>query len=197
MSFFKKLFSFGKDKQEQQEENGTNFKGIYSTEHFNERYTEQDVYENPKMLEGCLKMVEGYFVDNKMEPKVQQPVNHPDNLDQVIDEGFGFQLYCKAFQLGDAEATMFLAYAFSEYLIKNYGFKLYNDKQPEFPLRSMTLKYDKNGMALSIYPFEYASKALKYESSFKDLHEKIKTQIENLPAVNDVIEKFMKPSDNS
>ncbi len=103
-------------------------------------------------------MIENYFIDNKIESKIKKPINHPVNLDQVDQDGF--VLYCKAFQLDEVQATLFLAYSLSDFLINKYGFKLYKDSEPEYPLRGMTLKYDKNGAVLSLYPYEYASKVL-------------------------------------
>lgn len=145
------------------------------------------------MLDGCLKMVESYFMDNKIERKVESPINHPLNLDQLDQDGFGFVLYCKAFQLGEGEAMMFLAFAFSDYLIKNYGFKLFKDNKPEYPLRGMTLKYDKEGIVLSLYPFEYSSKVLNGNETFSELEEKIKSQIRQMPDLNQVAKKFINP----
>ena len=85
------------------------------------------------MLDGCLKMIENYFIDNKIERKIESPINHPINLDQVDQDGFGFVLYCKAFQLGEEQVTLFLAYSFSDFLINKYGFKLFKDSKPEYP----------------------------------------------------------------
>ncbi len=188
MNFFKKIFSSKKKTETSNEESA--FKGIYTDKYFNDRYTAENMNDNPVMLDGCLKMVESYFMDNKIERKVLQPVNHPVNLDQVVDDGMGFKMYCKAFQFEDTQAAMFLAFAFSDFLISRYHFKLYRDNQPEFPLRSMTLKYDKNGIFLSVYPFEYALKVLDGQSTFEDLYNKINAQIESLPQMDDVLKKF-------
>jgi hypothetical protein len=135
-------------------------------------------------------MIESYLMDNKIDKKIDEPVNHPLNLDQVINEGFGFGMYCKAFNMGDSEAALFLALAFGDYLIKNYSFKLYRDVHPEFPLRVMTLKYDKDGVILSLYPFEYASKALNYEGTFEGLYQKIESQLKEMPKVDDLLKDF-------
>ena len=188
MNFFKKLFSSGKENEPKEQE--VNVNSIYSDTYFNERYTEQDLKNDPVLLDGCIKMIEGFFIANKVERKVENPVNHPVNLDQTIDEGFGFRMYCKAFQFGDAQTGMFLAYAFSGFLINNYGFKLYKDNKPEFPLRSMTLKYDKDGTVLSLYPFEYSLKVLNYESTFEELHNRIDAQLKSMPRVEDLLKNI-------
>lgn len=57
----------------------------------------------------------------------------------------------------------------------------------------MTLKYDKNGVVLSLYPYEYASKVLNGNETFTDLDGKIKTHRNELPEVNDVIQKYVDP----
>ena len=144
------------------------------------------------MLDGCLKMVESYFLDNKIERKIKTPINHPVNLDQVDQDGFGFVLYCKAFQLGEEQAALFLAFAFSDYLIKKYGFKLYKDSSPEYPLRSMTLKYDKDGVLLSLYPFEYSSKVLNSNQTFSEMEEKLSSQLAQMPSIKDTVDQFIK-----
>ncbi len=192
MNFFKKLFSSKKLTNETVNNNeGINFQGISSTEYFDERYIEENI--NPEMLDGCLKMIESYFIDNKIEQKIKNPINHPINLDQVDREGFGFVLYCNAFQLDEQKATLFLAYSFSDFLIKNYGFKLYKDLKPEYPLRGMTLKYDKNGTFLSLYPYEYSSKVLNGNESFEEFVGRINSQIKEMPKLNEEIQKFINP----
>jgi hypothetical protein len=193
MNFFKKLFGSKKETVKTDEE--INFEGDYTNTYFDNRYEEENI--DPQMLDGCLKMIESYFIDNEIRRKIGDPINHPINLDQLEEDGFGFILYCKAFQLSEAEAMMFLAYAFSEYLIKNYGFKLFKDRKPEFPLRSMTLKYDEKGMVLSLYPFEYTSKFLKGYETFSELEEKVKSQIGQMPDISKVIHKFIKPEDTT
>lgn len=197
MSFFKKLFSKNKPAQEQEETSSEspNIQAIYTTDYFKERYVEENMYSNPTMLDGCIKMVLSYFLDNKIDKKIDDPINHPINLDQVVDDGFGFALYCKGFQFGDSETTLFLAYAFSDFLIKKYGFKLYKDNQPEFPLRTLTLKYDQNGVVLSIYPFEYALKVLNYEATFENLYNKIETNIGKMPGINEIVDKYINPKE--
>ena len=193
MNFFKKLFS--KTQTENTETPSSEpvenqIKEIITTTYFEERYQLQDLYEDPSTLDGCLKMIESYFLDNKLEMREASPVNHPANLDQTMDDGFGFKLYCSAFQLDEQQATFFLAMGFSDFMIKEFGFQLYKDNEPEFPLRGMTLKYNKNGVLLSLYPYEYASKVLNYEAEFLSLYEKVKPTLENMPSVDDVMDKY-------
>jgi hypothetical protein len=189
MNFFKKLFSSKDEKSQNEIDQETPFKEVISTEYFDERY--DDDFIKPEMLDGCLKMIEGFAIANKIDRKVQHPINHPLNLDQVVEDGFGFELYCKALNLGKSESAMFLAYAFSDFLIQLYGFKLYHDKKPEYPLRGMTLKYDREGMLLSLYPFEYAVKVLNYEARFEDLVVRLESSIKSLPGVDDALKQFL------
>jgi len=132
-----------------------------------------------------------FFIANKVERQIENPVNHPVNLDQVIDEGLGFRMYCKAFQFGDTQAGLFLAYAFSDFLIHNYGFKLYKDSKPESPLRSITLKYDKDRIVLSLYPLEYSLKVLNYESTFQALHNRLDSQLKSLPRAEELLKNII------
>jgi hypothetical protein len=185
MNFLKRLFSRKTEAVQENNHAATNPNNIQSTEYFNERYMQTDIEAG--MLEGCLKMIEGYFVGAKVERKIESPIHHPINLDQTDQEGFGFVLYCKAFGMSEAEATLFLAYAFSDFLIKKYGFTLYKDAQPEHPLRGMTLKYDNNGVVLSLYPYEYAAKVLQGNQTFAALEEQINTQLANLPSLDDLL----------
>ena len=67
---------------------------------------------------------------------------------------------------------------------------LYNDKQPDFTLRGMTLKYEKNGAMVMIYPMEYTLKVLNKERTFEDLFTKLNNQIPNLPSANDIIDQI-------
>lgn len=192
MSFFKNLFSKRKENQSQEPDNlASNFRGVYSKEYLDKRYAETPI--EARMLDGCLKMIESYLIDNNISKKIDNPVNHPANLDQVDQEGFGFVLYCKALQLGEEKAILFLAYSFSEYLIKKYGFQLFKDSSPEHPLRSMTLKYANNGAALSLYPYEYAYKVLNGNQTFSEMEEKLNTQLSDMPKMKDLIDKFIDP----
>jgi len=190
MNFFKKLFSSSKKTGEHKE---PDFQGVFSETYFNKRYTEQNLSEDPVLLDGCLRMVKGYFIDNKLEKRIAEPVSHPVNLDMVVNEGLGFEFYCKAFNWEKSQAMMFLAYAFSDFLINTHQFRLFKDSQPEFPLRSMTLKYDKDGTILSLYPVEYSLKVLNYEATFENLYARITQQIGNLPTVNDVLSTYLNP----
>lgn len=190
MSFLKRLFSSKTSHTPNPETSGQQVKEIITESYFEERYTLQDLQKDSGMLDGCLKMVESYFMDNKIERRVANPINHPSNLDQTMDDGLGFKMYCQAFQLGESEATLFLAIAFSEFLINEFGFKLYKDSEPEYPLRGMTLKYDQNGALLSLYPYEYASKVLNYEAEFDGLYEKIKVNLGNMPSAEDFLNQL-------
>jgi hypothetical protein len=180
MNFFKGLFSSGKGKTETNQQKVA-VEAVYTDEYFKDRYTEQNINDKPMILDGCLKMIGGYFLANKIQQKIAEPVNHPVNLDQVVVDGMGFHTYCQALQLEDGAIITTLAYAFGAFLINSHGFKLYKDSKPEVPLRSMTLKYDKNGIVLSIYPFEYALKVLDRESAFEVLYNKITNQIATMP----------------
>ncbi len=208
MNFFKKLFSsnkienpneikpvFHNNEKEPVEEkasgNENEFNMIYTEEYFSKRYTEENI--ESEMLDNCSKMIESYLIDNHTERKVKDPINHPINLDQVDQDGFGFVLYCKAFQLEEEQATFFLAYLLSDYLINKYGFKLYKDSEPEYPLRGMTLKYDKEGAVLSLYPYEYASKVLNGNQTFSELEERLNSQLAEMPKVEDILNNFLKP----
>lgn len=192
MNFFKKLFSSKKQEINSETINERSaLEGVYTTEYFDNRYSLDNIEAG--MLEGCLKMIESYFIDNKITRKVVAPINHPLNLDQLDQEGFGFFLYCKAFQLGEEQATFFIAYSFSDFLITKYGFKLFKDASPEYPLRGMTLKYDQNGVVLSLYPFEYASKVLNGNQTFTEMEDKLNAQLAQMPKMEDVLNAFEEP----
>ena len=192
MSFFKKLFSKNEDSSnESSTKSGAEFKGIGTTEYFDKRYTLETI--NPKVLDGACKMIESYLIENKIERNTDFPVNHPETLDLVDQKGFGFVLYCKAFQLGEMDAAFFMAYCFSDYLITNYGFQLYIDSEPEFPLRNFTLKYNRDGVVLSLYPIEYTTKVLNGNEMYKELIEKLESHISKLPEQADLIKKYTNP----
>jgi len=190
MNFFKKLFSTKKEENKSETlKEGSNLQGVYTTEYFDKRYSENNIEAG--MLDGCLKMIDSYFIDNKIERKIESPINHPINLDQLDQDGFGFVMYCKAFQLGEEQATLFLAYSFSDFLINKYGFKLFKDSEPEYPLRGMTLKYDKNGVVLSLYPYEYANKVLNGNQTFTEMEEKLNSQLAEMPNKEDILNKLI------
>jgi hypothetical protein len=195
MNFFKKLFSKTNQNESNQKKTNDgipNVKEIITTDYFENRYTEQNLVDDKNRVDGCLKMVESYYLDNKIEPKIKDPINHPINLDQIVEEGMGFHMYCKAFDQEDSSIIFILANAFSIYLIKRNNFKLYQDNEPEFPLRSMTLKYDRNGNVFSLYPFEYSLKVLENESRFEDLYNKIVHHLENTPDIKEMLLKSIK-----
>ncbi|MDN3676432.1 hypothetical protein QWY90_03820 [Flavobacterium paronense] len=205
MNFFKKLFSSNKEetanetnshidnekiditKNTSNKENEV--KTIYTEEYFAKRYTENNLNEN-SVLDGSLKMIESYFLDNNIEPKIKSPIEHPNTLDQTISEGLGFHMYCNSFQFEDNAIIMFLAMAMSNFYVSQLEFKLYNDNEPEFPLRGMTLKYNKNGAVLSLYPYEYSLKVLNNEATFTELFDKIKSHLESMPNVETVLKNY-------
>lgn len=185
MNFFKKLFSSKPEESKKKQTKSNSYKEIITKGYFDKRYSEEEV--DPSIINGSLKMIESYFIDNKIERKIVRPINHPTNLDQVIEDGMGFQMYCKAFQMEDAMIIGSLSTAFSDFMIKNFDFKMFKDSSPEFPLRSMTLKYDKNGAVLSLYPFEYSLKVLNDEATFEQIYIKIKNHLESMPNVDDIL----------
>lgn len=193
MNFFKRLFSKSKDHSdnESNEQSNTepNLTAIYSTDYFEQRYALAPI--EPEMLEGCFKMIEGYFVANTITRLEEFPLHHPKNLDLVDQEGFGFVLYCSAFQMGKTEGTLFLAMAFSDFLIQKYGFVMYTDATPEYPLRGMTLKYDQDGVVLSLYPFEYAAKVLQGNATFSELEDRLQSQLAVMPDMRNTVNQFL------
>jgi len=210
MNFFKKLFKtskannepnnpkddVGPDHKATQQPDETakvEISGIATHEYFDERYEEDTIDEG--MLATTLQMIEQYFPANKIKPIVAKPINHPKNLDQTIDDGFGFVLYCSAMEMEEHFAIALLSMAFNDFLIKNHGFKLYKDSQPEYPMRSMTLKYDHKGTKLSLYPIEYTTKVINYQASFNELYERIKLNLEHMPTSDDVYNDVMGKSD--
>ena len=79
MNFFKKLFSSHKDtiandketesQSDHQDQvvtdktsnNKNEVSMIYTEEYFAQRYVEENIHDNPKLLDGSLKMIESYF----------------------------------------------------------------------------------------------------------------------------------------
>ena len=189
MSFFRKIFS--KNKNSNQENNEVpQVKEIFTEEYFDSRYTEQELSENDLLVDGSFKMLESFFIDNKIKPVIDQPVYHPLNIDQAVQEGMGFYEYCKQFDQDDKQIGLIITIAFSYFLVNEWNFKLFNDKTPEFPLRFMTLKYNRNGGVLSLYPFEYSLKVLNGEARFSDLFEKIKNNLGNIPSAKDILDNL-------
>lgn len=131
-------------------------------------------------------MLESFYIDthNEREHKL---INHPANLDQAVHETPGFHAYCQNFQMEDSIIILTLSILFSEYLIKNFGFKLYKDSEPEFLLRAITLKYNKDAGVLSLYPFKYSLKVLNNEATFQNLTERIESLLTKIPTAKDVL----------
>lgn len=189
MSFFRKIFSKNKvTNNENHKVQG--LKEVYTEEYFKGRYTEQKLSENDLLVDGSFKMLESFFIDNKIKPVIDQPVYHPLNIDQAVQEGMGFYEYCKQFDQDDKQIGLIITIAFSYFLVNEWDFKLFNDKTPEFPLRFMTLKYDRDGGVLSLYPFEYSLKVLNGEARFSDLFEKIKNNLGNIPSAKDILDNL-------
>lgn len=173
MNFLKKLFS-SKKEDKKAAENSTS-----QQQSSGERYIETVM--DPGTLSGSIKLIESYFVDNQISPDGTTPSHHPINLDRVVNEGMGFQLYCKAFEMEDSQTIGILAMCFSAYIMTEFPFKTYKDQNPEHPLRSMTLKFAKGEAQIALYPYEYALKVLEFEATFEELYLKLKSAIESLP----------------
>ena len=189
MSFFRKIFSKNKVTNNENHK-APRLKEVYTEEYFKGRYTEQKLSENDLLVDGSFKMLESFFIDNKIKPVIDQPVYHPLNIDQAVQEGMGFYEYCKQFDQDDKQIGLIITIAFSYFLVNEWDFKLFNDKTPEFPLRFMTLKYDRDGGVLSLYPFEYSLKVLNGEARFSDLFEKIKNNLGNIPSAKDILDNL-------
>lgn len=184
MSFFKKLFGNNKSEDKIPKE-------IFTEEYFNNRYTEENMKDNLEMFEGHFKLVTGYFIDMKIDQPIEDPINHPQNLDSMFDQLIDFKDYCNGFQLDDKMVAFTLSTVFSDFLINKYGFKLYKDQSPEYSLRFLTLKYSKNGVVLSLYPYEYSVKVMNLEAKFDDLENRIKDKLEIMPEYREAIDKII------
>lgn len=182
MNFFKKIFS-----KKQESENRVTPNMIYTEDYFNKRFTEENLKKDPVVFEGNIKLIEGYFIDMEIEKPIESPINHPKNLDKLFDHPITFKMYCNGFDLEDKLVAFTLTSAISDYLITKYDFKLYKDKTPEYPLRFFSLKYNKNGVDLSLYPFEYSVKVMNLEASFEDLENRLKDNLEVLPEYEDIL----------
>ncbi|PWN59456.1 hypothetical protein [Chryseobacterium viscerum] len=189
MNFFKKIFSKNKNTAHQPSEN-PRIDGIYTDEYFNNRYTEDQILSDDVLVDSSFKMLNSFFIDNKIIPAIENPIYHSSNIDKAVTEEPGFYQYCKSFDQDDKQIGLMLTVAFSYYMVNELGFKLYRDKTPEYPLRFMTLKYNNNGGVISLYPFEYSLKVLNGEASFNDLLEKINKNLENIPTAEDFIAHF-------
>ncbi|MEN9336808.1 MAG: hypothetical protein RLZZ500_1795 [Bacteroidota bacterium] len=191
MNFFKKLFGSKSTTNDQTVNDKLNsLAAIYREDYFASRFVEESLADQPEIVEGCIKMVESYFIDNKIEAQIQTPIHHPINLDQVVTDGIGFHLYCKAFQQEDNQIVFTLAYAFAAYMTQELDFKLYRDKEPEYPLRGMTIKYVKNEGVLSLYPVEYALKVLNNEATFASLLDKIQNARTQMPTRDELFDSL-------
>jgi len=185
MKYFKRLFKLVKSKK------GNIDSGPHNKENSaNIRYKEDTI--NEIMLDGALRMLKGYFESNKIKPKIKAPINHPMNLDQTVDEGFGFQLYCKTISTDKTFPLTVLATAFNHFLIEKHCFQLYEDSEPEYPLRVVTLIYKNQNLEISVYPLEYTAKVLKYEATFEDLNSKILESIAQIPNIASLPNEIMK-----
>jgi len=191
MNFFKNIFSRNK-KEENTKSTTPKIEGIYSDEYFNGRYAEDLLMKDDVLVDGSIKMIEGYFIDNNIVPAIKSPVYHPATIDQAVNDGLGFHQYCKLFDQDDQQIGLALTIAFSYYMIKEHGFKLYRDTTPEFPLRFMTLKYNNDGGVISLYPFEYSLKVLNGESSFNELLERIKANLKTIPTASEFVDSIKK-----
>lgn len=160
------------------EENKKSNTGVFNEEEFSKRYLEDTVDSN--MLSGSLSLVNSYFIENKLPLKQPEILNHPLNLDQLTTEGMGFTKYCRAFKVKDDQAIMSVAFAFNDYMIKTYGFKLYIDQHPENPLQTMTLAYIDEDTPVFLYPLEYTLKVLRSEASFSAINLQIKDTLDTL-----------------
>jgi hypothetical protein len=59
----------------------------------------------------------------------------------------------------------------------------------------MTLKYDKNGVVLSLYPYEYASKVLNGNQTYTEMEERLNSQLAEMPKMDDILNKYIKPEE--
>ncbi|MDQ1096089.1 MULTISPECIES: hypothetical protein [Chryseobacterium] len=112
MSFFKKIFSKNKSSNGDRQDM-PKIQEIYTDDYFNDRYIEQQLSEDDLLVGGSFKMLESFFIDNKIKPLIEKPIYHPSNIDQAIEEGMGFYEYCKIFEQEDKQIGLTLTIAFS------------------------------------------------------------------------------------
>lgn len=191
MNFFKKLFS-GKSQNQDENKKGVPLKEVYTEDYHAKRYLEEKLDKSNELVDGSLKMLKSYFIDTQTEEPIVEPINHPKNMDAAVQEGMGFYRYCKLFEQEDKQIGLTLTMAFSLYMVENFGFVLYKDKSPEYPLRFMTLQFNNDGGVISIYPFEYSLKVLNGEASFNELVEKVKNNLQTIPTASEFLDNLKK-----
>lgn len=191
MNFFKKLFS-GKSHNQDENKNRVPLKEVYTEDYYTNRYQEEKLDKSNELVDGSLKMLKSYFIDTQTEEPIVEPINHPKNMDAAVQEGMGFYRYCKLFEQEDKQIGLTLTMAFSFYMVENFGFVLYKDKSPEYPLRFMTLQFNNDGGVISFYPFEYSLKVLNGEASFNELVEKVKKKLQTIPTSSQFLDNLKK-----
>jgi hypothetical protein len=107
MSFFRKIFSKNKNSNQENKE-VPQVKEVFTEEYFDSRYTKQELSEDDLLVDGSFKMIESYFLDNKIKPIIESPIYHPANIDEAIEEGIGFFQYCKLFNRVNGHHRIFL-----------------------------------------------------------------------------------------
>ncbi|WP_157687317.1 hypothetical protein [Pedobacter psychrophilus] len=162
-------------------------KSVLTDESFDKRYKELDS-DNP-IFEDSNKMINDYFQVNNISQKFNGSTNHPVNIDQVLNEGF--YDFCKSLDMEDKQIGMTLSICFSNYFTENFDFQLYSDNEPESSLRFLTLKYNKDGVVMSLYPFEYTLKVLNKESTYENLYLKIQNQLNQLPNKDETLKEML------
>ena len=187
MNFFKRIFTKNKSSESE-----TKVNEIFTNEYFDNRYKELD-FDNP-LFKDSTTMIAGYFQVNNITMKNSEFTNHPVNLDQVLNEGF--YEFCKSLGMEDKQIGMTLSICFSNHFIENLDFKLYRDNKPESSLRFLALKYNKDGVVMSLYPFEYTLKVLNNEATYENLYLRTQSQLDRLPKKDDVINQWINDAKN-
>lgn len=147
------------------------------------------VNEHQKTAE-AFRNLSNCFTEKHIHHKIELPLNHPDNLDIAVENGF--RAFCSKSGLEDADCILQLALAFTEYLQSYHHMEAFRDRKPDNTGQEFLLqKICPGNKVLSIYPVEYSRKALSREKTFRSLMVQINAQENQLGELRGMMRKSL------
>lgn len=120
--------------------------------------------DDEKLLDGAVKMIGSFAMISKETLPNAAQLNHPENLDFVVNNGY--LNWLKSVGMTDGDIAAQLCFVLSSYMVEKHGMILYHDHLPEHKFRMFALKKIREDKQLSVFPLEYAIKVLTGREAF-------------------------------
>jgi len=186
MNFFKNLFGKKSNNTEEEKttpekvtpENATSEKAEpENQENSNKKYLEQSLESIESLSKKGTEHLEAFFKSKNIE-FIDNPISHPINLDIALSFETELPVFFQSRGFENNMMIVTLAYTWSEFIVKNFNFKLYIDTSSSDAYTALVLKHQEN-KEVSMLPVVNIVNTLYKQSRMNDMYNDMRKDFPN------------------